>query len=150
MLYRRAVRLLKRIALAFVLALITREMLDRCKRPRRFSLCVTQEPDMSLGNIPAGSTGDFAAALLLNGQPYTPTDSFVLSVSWTADDTLAQLAPSSDSTSVTVTIPGGDTSTSVTITATATAPDGTTVSGAVTVSVTAEPQTFTLSVTQTQ
>lgn len=114
---------------------------------------------MSIGNIAAGTTGQFGAALLDNGAPYVaPAGStYTFSPTFTASDPSVTFAPAtvddsggtiplSDQTVVSV--PAGDTGTSVTITATATAPDGTTATGSITVTLTPVPQQFTIAVTQ--
>lgn len=110
-----------------------------------FTIRVTLENTMA---ISVGTTGTFTAQLEDNGNPIPlPAGS---TFAWSADDTNASLAPSADSTSVVVTVPASDTATSITVTASTTAPDGTTVSGSVTVPITpGVAHTFTVLVSQT-
>ncbi len=98
--------------------------------------------------ISVGTTGTFTAQLEDNGNPIPlPSGS---TFAWTADDTSASLAASADSTSVVVSVPATDTATSITVTASTTAPDGSTVSGSVTVPITpGVAHTFTVLVSQT-
>lgn len=113
----------------------------------RFTIRITQESTMAIGNIPAGSTGAFAAQLEDNGSPITlPSGS---TFAWSASDATVTFATSADTTSTVATVPAGDPGTSVTITASTTAPDGTTASGTITVALTPTPQQFSVSVTQT-
>jgi hypothetical protein len=127
--------------------------------PHRFTLKLTQEGTMAIGTIAAGSTGQFGVALLDNGVPYVdPTGStYALTPTFTASDPTVTFAPATEDASagailladqVVATVPAGDLGTSVTITATATAPDGTTITGELTVALTPEAQKFTLVVTQ--
>jgi hypothetical protein len=97
--------------------------------------------------ISQGATGTFQAQLEDNGNPIDlPSGS---TFSWSADDSNAQLAPSADTLSVVVSVPADDAATSITVTASTTAPDGSTVSGSVTVPVIPNvPHTFTVVVTQ--
>jgi hypothetical protein len=109
-----------------------------------FTIKVTLENKMA---ISVGTTGTFTAQLEDNGNPISlPSGS---TFAWSADDTNAALAPSADSTSVVVTVPATDTATSITVTASTTAPDGSTVSGSVTVPITpGVAHTFTVLVSQ--
>lgn len=111
----------------------------------QFTIRVTLENTMA---ISVGTTGTFTAQLEDNGNPIPlPAGS---TFAWSADDTNASLAPSADSTSAVVTVPASDTATSITVTASTTAPDGTTVSGSVTVPITpGVAHTFTVLVSQT-
>lgn len=97
--------------------------------------------------ITAGSTGTFAAQLLDNGAPVA---GFTPSFSWTANDTLASLQPSTDTLTCVVTVPATDTTTTINLTAETTAPDGTKASGSIAISVTPSvtPQKYTVSITQ--
>jgi hypothetical protein len=121
-----------------------------------FTLTLTQKqenPAMSLGNIAAGSSGTFAAQLLLNGQPYAPlAGAPVLDVTYSADDPDVVLDPSADTTSVVAEVPAASQDTELTVGASAVAPDGTTVTAQVNVIVTpaAPPaQVFSLKLDQT-
>lgn len=133
-----------------------RQILHILKQARhRFSLHVTLEPTMSIGNIDAGSTGQIASTLLDNGQPYTQP--FTLSLTYSADDKEVTFSPATtDATNgqvpleqqQVVTVPAGDPGTSVTITVSSPAPDGSVATGSITIPLTPTPQKFTLSVTQ--
>lgn len=109
-----------------------------------FTIRITMENNMA---ITIGSTGTFNAQLEDNGNPIPlPAGS---TFAWSADDTNASLAPSADSNSVVVTVPASDTATSITVTAATTAPDGSTVTGSVTVPLIPNvAHTFTVAVTQ--
>ena len=132
------VRLLER-----VLEILGR--IDR-KLDHHYSVHITQENPMAIGNIQAGTSGTFAAVLDDNGSPITlPAGS---TFAWTASDPSVTITPSADTTSAVVAVPAGDTGTSVTITATVTV-NGTTVSGSLTVTLTPIPQVFTVVVSQT-
>lgn len=130
--------------------LLTEERILRLleQQNQHYSVKVTQkEPSMAIGNIPAGSTGTFAAQLELNGAPTSiPTGS---SFVWSASDSTITFAVSSDTTSAVVSVPAGDLGTSAIITAQVVAADGKVYSGSVTVALTPEPQVFTVVVTQT-
>jgi hypothetical protein len=102
---------------------------------------------MAIGNIVAGSTGTFAAQFLDNGTAVALPSGSVFA--WSADDTTVTFVVSTDTTSAVVTVPAGDTGTSVTITASTTDPNGNTVSGSLTVSLTSAPQVFSVIVNQT-
>jgi hypothetical protein len=135
-------------------------------RPQRYSIRVSQvaaathqEKTKMIGNITAGTAGQFAASLLDNGSLYTaPAGSaYTLNLVWTASDPSVTFAPATtDATNgavplqdqTVVTVPAGDPGTSVTVTATAPAPDGTTATGSLTVQLTPVPQKFTLAVAQ--
>jgi hypothetical protein len=102
---------------------------------------------MATGNIPAGSSGTFAAQLLDNGSPIAlPSGSTFM---WSASDSTVTIAPSADTTSAVVDVPAGDPGTSLTITASTVGPDGNTYSGSLSVALTPTPQQFTVTVTQT-
>lgn len=114
---------------------------------------------MAIGNITAGTTGQFAATLLDNGAAYAvPAGStYILNPTWSASDPSVTFAPATtDVTSgaiplqdqTVVTVPAGDPGTSVTITATAPAPDGTVATGSLMVPLTPVAQKFTLAVSQ--
>lgn len=114
---------------------------------------------MALGNITAGSTGQFAATLLDNGLPYSAPagSSYVFNPTFTTSDPLVTFALATTDASngtipldeqIVVSIPGGDLGTSLTITATATAPDGTTIMNSITVALTPLPQKYTLVISQ--
>ena len=119
---------------------------------RKFTLSLKQESAM-IGNIAAGSSGTFAAQLLLNGQPYAPlAGAPVLDVTYSADDPDVVLDPSADTTSVVAEVPAASQDTELTVGASAVAPDGTTVTAQVSVIVTpaAPPaQVFSLKLDQT-
>jgi hypothetical protein len=124
---------------------LLREILHRLPK-NHYTVRVTQENTMSIGNIQAGTSGTFSAVLDDNGSPITlPSGS---TFTWTADDTTVTITPSEDTTSAVIEVPAGDTGTSVTVTATVTV-NGQTVSGSLSVALTAIPQTFTVVVTQT-
>jgi hypothetical protein len=114
---------------------------------------------MAVGNITAGTTGQFAASLLDNGAAFTPPSgsTYTLNPTWTSSDPSVTFAPATTDASngaiplqdqTLVTVPAGDTGTSVTITATAPAPDGTTATGSLVVALTPVPQKFALAVSQ--
>jgi hypothetical protein len=139
---------------------LLREILREVKRkPNNYAIQLTQETPMAIGNITAGTTGQFGAALLDNGVAFVlPAGStYVFSPSFTASDPTVTFAPATTDESggtipladqTVATVPAGDTGTSVTITATAIAPDGTTATGTLTVTLTPEAQAFTIAVTQ--
>ena len=132
------VRLLKKV-------LEILERIDR-KLPNRYSVRITQENPMAIGNIQAGTSGTFAAVLDDNGSPITlPTGS---TFTWTDSDPSVTITPSADSTSAVVAVPAGDTGTSITVTATVTI-NGNTVSGSLVVPLTPIPQVFTVVVSHT-
>jgi len=91
----------------------------------RFTASITQEDTMAIGNIPAGSTGTFAATLLENGSPVVPQPT----IAWTysCSDPSVTISPSADTTSAVFSVPQNDTGTSFQAAASAIAPDGTTV-----------------------
>jgi hypothetical protein len=123
-----------------------RRLLHQLECPR-YTVTVTQETTMAIGNITAGTSGTFAAVLNDNGTPIAlPSGS---TFAWTASDSTVSIVPSSDTTSAVVNIPAGDPGTSVTVTASTVGPDGNTYSGSVTVPLTPVPQQFTVTVTQT-
>lgn len=118
-----------------------------------------QEIPMALGNITAGTTGQFGATLLDNGTTYVaPSGStYVFAPTFTSSDaTVTFAAATTDASGGTipladqtvVSVPGSDQNTSLTITATALAPDGTTVTNSITVALTPGPQQFTIAVAQ--
>lgn len=139
---------------------LLREILRLVKtHPNRYSLDVTQEIQMAVGNIAAGATGQLGVALLDNGSPYVLPEgsAYVLTPTFTADDaTVTFAAATTDASNGTIpldaqtviSVPAGDPGTSVTITASAPAPDGTTATGTLTITLTPVPQVFTLAVSQ--
>jgi hypothetical protein len=142
-----------------IVELLCAILLELLQKTNRYSIHIKQETSMSIGNITAGTTGQFGATLLDNGTLYeTPAGStYIFTPSFTASDPTVTFAPATVDESggtilledqVVVTVPGGDLETSVTITATATAPDGTMATGSVTVTLTPAPQKFTIAVTQ--
>ena len=107
--------------------LISLEILRELRSLHHYSISVRS----SQMAISQGATGTFQAQLEDNGNPIPlPSGS---TFAWTSDDANAQLAPSADTLSVVVTVPADDAATSITVTASTTAPDGSTVSGSVTV-----------------
>lgn len=126
--------------------------------PHHYSIHITQEKSMSTG-ITAGGSGQFGAALLDNGQLFTPPagSTYVFVPTFSADDTTvtfsaATIDPSGGAiplaAQTVVNVPAGDPGTPITITATATAPDGSMATGSLSVPVTAEAQQFTIAVGQ--
>lgn len=112
-----------------------------------FTILITQETPMAIGNIGAGTSGTFAAQLEDNGSPIAlPVGS---TFAWTASDTTVLITPSDDSLSALIDVPSGDTGTSITVTASTVAPDGSTVSGSITVPLTPVPQQYSVTVVQT-
>lgn len=126
-------------------------VLDRIERdlePHRYQIRITQEFVMAIGNISAGTTGSFSAALTDNGSPIAlPTGS---TFAWTSTDSLVTFdtSASPDGSSAVVSVPAGDTGTTVTITVSTTATDGTTATGSITVALTPVPQRFAVTITQ--
>jgi hypothetical protein len=110
----------------------------------RFSISVTLENRMA---ISVGTSGTFTATLEDNGVDIAlPAGS---TFAWTADDTSATITPSADSLSAVIAVPASDTATTITVTASTTAPDGSKVSGSVTVPITpGVAHTFTVNVVQ--
>lgn len=125
--------------------------LRRELNPNRFTIRITQENTMAIGQLSSPGTAEILLALLDNGSPYVPPagSSYVFTPTLTASDSSVSIA--ADPTvpnQFDVTIPAGDTGASVTFNATATAPDGTTATGTLTVPLAPVPQQFTISVTQ--
>lgn len=121
------------------------------KRHKKHCYAVHLREDLSTmsNGIQAGSSGTFNSQLLDNGSPIAIPSGAVWA--WTADDSGVTFAPvATDPTGGTQTasVPAGDPGTSVTITASTTDPAGATVSGTITVPITAAAQKFTVSVTQ--
>ncbi len=119
----------------------------------------TLEIKMSIGNIVAGTTGQLEAEVFENGVLYTPPvgTTYAPTITWTASDpSVTFTAATADDSGGTVplsqqtvvNVPAGDTSTSVTITATTTDPNGSPLTGTISIPITSAPQVFTLSVTQ--
>lgn len=134
------------------------ERLNR-KIPDHYSIRVTQETPMAIGNIPAGSSGQLGAELLMNGSPYViPSgSSYVFTPTFTADDPSVTLTPATTDESggtlpltgqIVVNVPAADTGASVTVTVMAADPNGNTLSQSLTIALTPEAQTFTISLTQ--
>jgi len=134
------------------------ERLNR-KIPDRYQIHITQETPMAIGNIPAGSSGQLGAQLLLNGSSYVvpSDDSYVFTPTFTADDpSVTFTAATTDESGgtlpladqIVLDVPAGDTGTSVTVTVTAADPNGNTLSATLTIPLTPEGQTFTISLTQ--
>jgi hypothetical protein len=105
--------------------------------------------------IPAGSTGQLGWTLQDNG--VNDTTGFVLTPTYTADDSAVTFAPATTDASggtipltaqTVVSVPAGDANTTVTITASSPAPDGSTATGTLTIAVTPVAQKFTLVGTQ--
>ena len=137
----------------FILFMMIRFITRGCGQ--RFSLHVTLETPMAIGNIEAGSTGQLATTLELNGQPFT--EPFNLSLTYSADDPQVTFAPATtDATNgavplehqEVVSVPAGDQGTSVTITVSAVDPDGKQISTSITIPLTPQPRVFTLVTTQ--
>jgi hypothetical protein len=122
-------------------------------KSNQYTILVTQEDTMAIGNITAGSTGTFASTLLDNGVPFVaPSGStFVPSYTYSSPDSSVSFAPSADTTSAVVTVPASDTAKTLVIGSSTVAPDGTTASGTITVTLSPSTgsQTFTVGLTQT-
>ena len=109
---------------------------------------------MATQTIVAGGSAHFEAELLQNGNQISlPAGS---TWAWTSADPLVTFTPApvdpttgvSDPDEITATIAGSEAQTSVVISASTTAPDGTTVSGDITVPVTPEAQVFSVKIVQ--
>lgn len=143
---------------------IERDLRDikRSLAPQRYSISITQLGDnMAIGNINAGSTGQFGATLLDNGAPYVaPSGStYVFTPTFSASDTTVTFAPATTDASAgaipladqtVMSVPANDTGTSVTVGVSAVAPDGTTVTATLVVTLTPGTTTATFSVALSQ
>lgn len=101
-------------------------------------------------SIVAGGTGTFDLTLFDNGAPFVPPagSTYVFSPTLVADDPSASVSQGSSPTQFIVSIPGSDTATTVNLTGSATDPQGGTATGTLAVTVTPEPQQFTVNIVQ--